>query len=67
VGGEVGHHGHVFVFEVVAVEDVFAGVAVESDGDGRFFCGAQVDGVFQPASKVPGPLMPRESTWNGFR
>ncbi len=42
---EVAHHGHVLVFQVVAVEDVPAGVVVESRDDGRLLGGAQVDGV----------------------
>ena len=48
---EVAHHGHVFVFEVVAVEYVASFVAVESDGDGGVFEGSEIDGVF-PADVV---------------
>jgi hypothetical protein len=37
---EVGHHGHVLVFKVVAVEDVAAAVAVEAGDDFYGFAGA---------------------------
>ena len=38
-GGEVGHHGHVFVFEVVTVEDVAAGIVGEAGDNFDFFGG----------------------------
>src|SRR5215208_5240687 len=43
---EVRHHHHVLVFEVVAVEDVAAPVAVETDEHTRLFARGQVHGVF---------------------
>src|SRR5829696_5007806 len=42
---EVGHHHHVLMFEVVAVEDVAAPVAVETDEHTRLFARGQVHGV----------------------
>src|SRR5918995_5208859 len=44
-GLEVGHHHHVLVFEVVAVEDVAAPVAVETDEHTRLLARGQVHGV----------------------
>lgn len=46
---EVAHHGHVLVFEVVAVEHVSALVAGEPDEDFRDFVGAYVHGVASKA------------------
>jgi hypothetical protein len=43
---ERGHHGHVFVFEVVAVDEVAAGIVGEADGDLDVFGGREIDGVF---------------------
>src|SRR5215203_6579017 len=42
---EVGHHHHVLVFEVVAVEDVAAPVAIETDEHTRLLARGQVHGV----------------------
>src|SRR5215211_988167 len=42
---EVGHHHHVLVFEVVAVEDVAAPVAVETDEHTRLLARGQVNGI----------------------
>src|SRR5215212_3134409 len=43
---EVGHHHHVLVFQVVAVEDVAAPVAVETNKHARLLARGQVHGVF---------------------
>src|SRR5919107_1497833 len=42
---EVGHHHHVFVLEVVAVEDVLAAVAGEAGRDAHVIPRAHKDGV----------------------
>ncbi len=55
---EVAHHGHVFVFEVVAVEDVAPSEAVESDGNRGVFEGSQIDRVFPAAVVGAGPAQP---------
>src|SRR5215210_431592 len=54
-GLEVGHHHHVLVFEVVAVEDVAAPVAVETDEHTRLLTRGQVHGV-----------LPSGVLWQGF-
>lgn len=48
---EVGHHRHVLVLEVVAVEDVAPAIAGEPRDDLGFLVGPQVDGVL-PAGVV---------------
>src|SRR5919112_2045422 len=48
---KVGHHHHVLVFEVVAVEDVAAPVALEADEHARLLARGEVDGVL-PAGVV---------------
>src|SRR5215204_3601321 len=42
---EVGHHHHVLMFEVVAVEDVAAPVAVETDEHTRLLARGKIHGV----------------------
>ena len=44
---EVGHHAHVLVLGVVAVEDVAAAVAVEAGDDLHSLAGAEVDSVLE--------------------
>lgn len=64
---EVRHHNHVFVFEVVAMEDIAAAMPVEPHDDACRFGGAQVDGVLPPTVERSGPPVPRPKTWKGER
>ncbi len=48
---EVAHHGHVLVFEVVAVEDVASSVAVKAGSNGDLLPGEEIDRVL-PADVV---------------
>jgi hypothetical protein len=45
---EVGHHRHILVFEVVAVEDVLSPVGTEAGDHPHLFAPVQVDAVFPP-------------------
>ena len=65
---EVRHHRHVLVLEVVAVEDVPPGVAVEPGDDLRGL--RRGSDRWCPSSRGrprPGLPPPRRSTWNGAR
>jgi len=54
VDGEVRHHRHVLVLEMVAVRHVPTRVAVEFDDDLRGFAGFQIDGVLPAEITGPG-------------
>src|SRR5215207_1876105 len=53
---EVGHHHHILMFEVVAVEDVAAPVAVETDEHTRLLARGQVYSILPPS--VGGERLP---------
>lgn len=59
---EVGHHAHVVVFGVVAVEEVTAAVAVEVGDDLRGFARARGGGVLEAGVVGRGSLPPRVRT-----
>ena len=61
---EVGHHRHVLVLEVVAVEDVAPAIAGEPRDDLGFLFGPQVDGVL-PAYVIRPPAALRSGKGPG--
>src|SRR5699024_3297896 len=53
---EIAHHHHVFVLQVVAVEDILAFIAVEAGDDPSLLSWTEIESVFPPAVEPADPL-----------